>query len=399
MRIGIVAGEASGDLLGAGLINAIKAQVPDAVFEGIAGPRMVAQGCHALFPAEKLAVMGLVEVIAHYRELHAIRRQVLRHFLHRPPDVFIGIDAPDFNLGLARRLKQVHIPTVHYVSPSVWAWRPYRIAKIAASVDLMLTLFPFEAAFYAAQARHRVPVSFVGHPLADEIPLLSEQEDRQERHAVRTRLGLPATAEIVAVLPGSRVSELHYLADRFAQTIAWCARQRAGLYFIAPHANATTRKLFQQALARHAPDVDVMMLDGRAHEAMRAADVVLLASGTATLEALLLKRPMVVAYRMAWLTAKIARRLLNIPYYSLPNLLAGHPLVEEFSQEAVTPENLGAAVLRFFERPDRARALCAQFTDIHAALRQNASHKAAQAVLDLLNVKNQGLFPGKKTPA
>ena len=393
MRIGIVAGEVSGDLLGAGLIKAIKAQIPDAVFEGIAGPRMVAQGCHALFPAEKLAVMGLVEVIAHYRELHAIRNQVLRHFLRRPPDVFIGIDAPDFNLGLARRLKQAHIPTVHYVSPSVWAWRSYRVAKIAASVDLMLTLLPFEAAFYAAQAQHRVPVAFVGHPLADDIPLLSEQEDRQARLAVRTRLGMPAAAEIIAVLPGSRVSELRYLADRFAQTIAWCARQRTQLRFIVPHANATTRTLFEQALARHAPEVDVMMLDGRAHEAMCAADVVLLASGTATLEALLLRRPMVVAYRMAWLTAKIARRLLNIPSYSLPNLLAGHALVEEFSQEAVTPGNLGAAVLCYFEHPDRARALCAQFNDIHIALRQNASSRAAQAVLGLLKIKGQGFLP------
>lgn len=384
MRIGIVAGEVSGDFLGAGLISAIKARVPGAVFEGIAGPNMVAQGCHAIFPAERLAVMGLVEVVAHYRELLAIRTELLQYFLKNPPAVFIGIDAPDFNLGLERNLRQARIPTVHYVSPSVWAWRQYRVRKIAESVDLMLTLFPFEAEFYKAQRLHSVPVRFVGHPLADAIPILSAQEDANERQALRAVLGLPVTAEIVAVLPGSRVSELRYLADRFAQTMAWCARRRPELQFIAPQANAATRQLFEQALAVHAPGITVHLLDGRAHEAMRAADVVLVASGTATLEALLLNRPLVVAYRMAWLTAKIARRLLNVPYYSLPNLLAARPLVEEFIQEAVTPENLGKAILRFFEQPDKATELCENFAEIHRSLRQGASDNAAKAVLDLV---------------
>ena len=374
MRIGIVAG----------LISAIKTRMQDVVFEGIAGPRMEAQGCHILFPAEKLAVMGLVEVIAHYRELLAIRNELLQHFLKNPPDVFIGIDAPDFNLELEHRLKQAHIPTVHYVSPSVWAWRPHRVAKIAASVDLMLTLFPFEAAYYEAQRQYSVPVRFVGHPLADAIPILSEQEDKSEQDSLRATLGLSAMAEVVALLPGSRVSELRYLADRFAQTAAWCTQHRPQLQFIAPQANATTRKLFEQALARHAPDVDVQLLDGRSQEAMRCADVVLVASGTATLEALLLKRPMVVAYRMAWLTSKIARRLLNIPYYSLPNLLAARPVVEEFSQEAVTPQNLGKAVLRFFEQPGKAKELCENFLEIHHSLRQEASVMAAEGVLDLV---------------
>jgi lipid-A-disaccharide synthase len=384
MRIGIVAGEASGDLLGAGLISAIKARVPNAVFEGIAGPYMVAQGCHAILPAEKLAVMGLVEVIAHYRELHVIRNELQQYFLKNPPDVFIGIDAPDFNLGLERSLKQAHIPTVHYVSPSVWAWRHYRVRKIAESVDLMLTLLPFEAAFYEAQQRYSAPVCFVGHPLADTIPILSEQEDASERQALRATLGLPATAEVVALLPGSRVSELRYLADRFAQTAAWCTRQRPQLQFIAPQANTATRKLFQQALARHAPDITVHILDGQAQEAMRAADVVLVASGTATLEALLVNRPMVVAYRMAWLTAIIMRRLLKVPYYSLPNLLAAQALVEEFSQEEVTAENLGNAILQFFEQPDKASELCKNFAGIHRSLRQGASVKAAEAVLGLV---------------
>ena len=385
MRIGIVVGEASGDVLGAGLINAIKARVPNAEFEGVAGPQMVAQGCRALFPAEKLAVMGLVEVIAHYRELSAIRTQLRQYFLKNPPDVFIGIDAPDFNLGLERSFKQAGIPTVHYVSPSVWAWRQYRIRKIARSVDLMLTLLPFEAAFYQSRPRHSVPVCFVGHPLADAIPILSDQEDRHERQQQRAALGLPITAEIVALLPGSRIGELNYLADRFAQTAAWCAQQRPHMQFIAPHANARTRKLFEQALARHAPNITVHMLDGRAQQAMRAADVLLVASGTATLEALLVKRPMVVAYRMAWLTAIIMRRLLKIPYYSLPNLLAARPLVDEFSQDEVTAENLGKAVLELFEQPDKARAVCANFAQIHHTLRQGASSKAAQAILNLVN--------------
>ncbi|MEW6352932.1 MAG: lipid-A-disaccharide synthase [Pseudomonadota bacterium] len=380
MRIGIVAGEASGDLLGAGLIGALKERAPGATFEGIAGPRMVEQGCRALFPMEKLAVMGLVEVLAHYRELLGIRAQLLQHFLADPPDVFIGIDAPDFNLGLERRLKAAGIPTVHYVSPSVWAWRQYRVKKIAASVDLMLTLFPFEAAFYAAQKKHRVPVRFVGHPLADMIPVAA-QEDKA---AARARLGVPAHGEVIALLPGSRVSELRYLAEPFAQTAAWCAARRPGLHFVAPQAAPATRALFEDALARHAPHVPVTLVDGRAHEAMQAADAVLAASGTATLEALLLNRPMVVAYRMAWLTAQIARRLLKTPYYSLPNLLAGRRIVEEYSQDDVNAENLGAALLRFLEQPDTVHTLCENFAAIHHALAQNASARAAQAVVELV---------------
>jgi len=383
MRIGIVAGEASGDLLGAELMRAIRARVPDAVFEGIAGPRMTALGCRALFPMHKLAVMGLVEVLGHYRELHGIRTQLMHHFTVDPPNVFVGIDAPDFNLGLERRLKRAGIPTVHYVSPSVWAWRSYRVKKIAASVDLMLTLFPFEAAFYAAQARHRVAVKFVGHPLAD---MLVPEPGQDARAALRARLDLPEHAEVIALMPGSRVSELRYLAEPFVRTAAWCARRRPGLYFVAPQATPVTRALFDQALARHAPDLPVRVLDGGAHDALRAADVVLLASGTATLEALLLHTPMVVAYRMAWLTAHIARRLLRTPYYSLPNLLAGRRIVAEYTQDDVTPEQLGPALLQFLEQAHTAVALRAELAALSDTLRQGgASAQAARAVLKIVS--------------
>ena len=383
MRLGIVAGEASGDLLGAGLIQALRKRIPDLVVEGIAGPRMVEQGCVALFPTEKLSVMGLVEVLGHYRELRAIRANLARHFITHPPDVFIGIDAPDFNLGLERKLKQADIPTVHYVSPSVWAWRRYRVRKISRFVDLMLTLFPFEAAFYAAQSKHQVPVKFVGHPLADMIAL--EEETHAQRAELRKQLGIPAEAEVIALLPGSRVSELKYLARSFIEAANWCRERRPGLYFVAPQATPATRRLFTEAVSAYAPDLPVTVLDGRTHEALRAADIALIASGTATLEALLLKRPMVVAYRLARLTAWLVQPLLSVPWFSLPNLLAGRELVQEFSQDRVTAQNLGRALLELFENPQGTAHLRETFTGIHRSLRKNASERAAEAVLELMD--------------
>jgi lipid-A-disaccharide synthase len=381
MRIGIVAGEASGDLLGAGLIQALRDRVPDLIVEGIAGPRMVEQGCTALFPTEKLSVMGLVEVLGHYRELRVIRADLTRHFITHPPDVFIGIDAPDFNLGLERKLKQAGIPTVHYVSPSVWAWRRYRVRKIAHSMDLMLTLFPFEAAFYASHPKYHVPVKFVGHPLADTIAL--DEETHARRVELRKQFGIPAEAEVIALLPGSRVSELKYLARSFIEAANWCRERRPGLYFVAPQATPATRRLFAEAVSAYAPDLPVTLLDGRTHEALRAADIALIASGTATLEALLLKRPMVVAYRLAWLTAWLVKPLLSVPYFSLPNLLAGQELVHEFSQDQVTAQNLGRALLDLFENPRQIAHLRETFTGIHRSLRKNASVRAAEAVLEL----------------
>lgn len=373
LRIGIIAGEMSGDLLGAGLIKAIREQHPDAVIDGIGGPQMIAQGFSSRFPMEELSVMGLFEVLVHLPRLLRIRRAIVKHFLADPPDVFVGIDAPDFNLGVERRLKAAGIPAVHYVSPSVWAWRRGRIKTIARSIDLMLTLFPFEAAFYR---EHRVPVTFVGHPLADLIP------DRVDTAPARAALHLPAAMPLVALLPGSRAGEVARLADSFIATMHWCVHQRPGVHFVVPLANTTTREIFVAALSRHAGDLPVHLVDGRAREVMAASDAVLLASGTATLEALLLKRPMVVAYRLAQLTYWLAKRLVQLPYFALPNLLAGRALVPEFLQDEVVPDVLGAAVLKCLDDTEVRQDLITMYDVIHQQLRCDADHTAAAAVLE-----------------
>lgn len=375
IRIGLIAGEISGDMLGASLIAALKKRLPNAQFEGIAGAAMIEQGCKAIFPAERLAVMGLTEVLRRYGELRTIREQIIAHFKANPPDVFIGIDAPDFNLDVELALKQIHVPTIHYVSPSVWAWRQYRIHKIAKAVDRMLTLFPFEADFYR---RHQVPVTFVGHPLADMIPFVSD------RQTARLQLDLPLDIPIIAILPGSRMSEVSRLAKPFLETARWCQQQRGNFHFVAPLATLATRQLFDRYLQDMAP-MPLTVLNGHAREAMAAADVVLLASGTATLEALLINRPMVVAYKVSWLTYWWAKSLLKINTYALPNLLANKPLVAEHIQHNLAPEQLGAAMLRFFDQPQLAQQLSIVFQNIHAQLRQGASERAADAVMSVLN--------------
>jgi lipid-A-disaccharide synthase len=375
VRFGIVAGEASGDLLGAGLIQAIRQRHPDAVFEGLAGPQMLAAGATSLFPMERLSVMGIVEVLGRYRELLGIRRQLADHFRANPPDAFIGIDAPDFNLGLERQLHQAGIKTVHYVSPSVWAWRQRRVKKIARAVDLMLTLFPFEAAFYE---RHQVPVRFVGHPLADMIPLSVDQG------AARRALGLPEAGEVLALLPGSRSNELHYLADTFIRTASWLQQRHPGLRVVAPMANEQRRAQFEAALGRCQPPPDITLVAGQSREVMAAADVVLLASGTAALEAMLLKRPMVVAYRLAALTYWLMKYRVKVDFVSLPNLLGGESLVPELLQHEATPEQLGRAVLEYLENPQAAARIYARFDEIHRDLRRNASDQAAEAIMQLL---------------
>jgi lipid-A-disaccharide synthase len=374
LRIGIIAGEMSGDLLGAGLIRALRERHPDAVIEGIGGAQMMAAGCRSLFPMEALSVMGLFEVLAHLPRLLRIRKSIVAHFLTDPPDVFVGVDAPDFNLGVERRLKAAGIPTVHYVSPSVWAWRQGRVKTIARSVDRMLALFPFEADFYRD---HRVPVSFVGHPLADMIPA------RVDAAAARAALHLPVDVPLVALLPGSRAGEVARLADSFIATIHWCAQRWPGVRFAVPLANATTREIFVRALDRHAGDLPVQLVDGHAREVMAASDAVLLASGTATLEAMLLKRPMVVAYRLAPLTYWLAKRLVKLPWFALPNLLAGRALVPEFLQDAATPEALGAALLRCLDDTATRQELIGAFEAIHEQLRRDADHSAAAAVLEV----------------
>lgn len=381
LRIGIVAGETSGDLLGAELIIAIRRRYPDAIFEGIGGPRMVAAGCIAHFPAEKLAVMGFVEVLRHLRELLGIRSHLYRYFTATPPDIFIGIDAPDFNLPLERRLKEAGIAAMHYVSPSVWAWRRGRLKKIGRSVDRMLTLFPFEAELYR---QHNIPVSFVGHPLADQIPL------QVDRHAARQPLGLPDDKRVIALLPGSRRSEMRFLGADFIRAARWLTAQRADLHFVVPLVNTTLRQMFETYLQEEGADLPITLLDGHSHEAMAAADAVLLASGTATLEALLLKRPMVVAYRLAPLTYWLAKRLLRVPWYSLPNNLAGRKLVEEITQDEVTGENLGRALLELLDKPagDEQRKI---YDEIHRQLRRDASERAADAVLEQIGVDVRGV--------
>ncbi len=376
LRIGVVAGEASGDQLGAGLIRAIHARHPDAVFEGVAGPQMAAAGCNVIVPAERLAVMGLVEVLKHYRELRAIRARLARHFLVNPPDVFIGIDAPDFNLGLEQRLRRSGIRTVHYVSPSVWAWRQSRVKKIARAADLMLTLFPFEAEFYR---RSDVNVCFVGHPLADTIPLVID------RAAAREKLQLPGQKTIIALLPGSRLSEVNQLAPLFIDAAARCLEKCPQLHFVAPLINRAVRERFEQLLAGAGSNLPITLCDGRAHEVMAAADMVLVASGTATLEAMLLKRPMVVAYRLAPLTHFLLKRMVRIGRFALPNLLAGTELVPEFIQERATAANLAGALLDYLDNPGQVSELGKTFEQWHITLRQGASDKAATAILALLD--------------
>ncbi|KAF1061483.1 MAG: Lipid-A-disaccharide synthase [Pseudomonas citronellolis] len=370
LRVALVAGEASGDILGSGLMQALKARHPQIEFIGVGGPRMQAEGLRSEFPMERLAVMGLVEVLGRLRELLRRRKDLIRTLIAAKPDVFIGIDAPDFNLGLELQLRRAGIRTAHYVSPSVWAWRQKRVLKVREACDLMLALFPFEAKFYEA---HGVPVRFVGHPLANTIPL---DADRQ---AARAQLNLPAQAPVLALLPGSRGGEVGRLGALFLDTADRLLAMRPELRFVLPCASPERRQqLEQMLLGRNLP---LTLLDGQSHEALAACDAVLIASGTATLEALLYKRPMVVAYKVAGLTYRILRRLVKSPYISLPNLLAGRLLAPELIQDAATPEALAREVLPLL---DDGRAQTESFDAIHRALRQDASAQAADAVLALV---------------
>jgi lipid-A-disaccharide synthase len=374
-RIGIVAGESSGDRLGAGLIKELYKRRSDLAIEGVAGPSMVEAGCKALYPMDRLAVMGIVEVLGRYRGLLGLRKKLVAHFLADPPDLFIGIDAPEFNLELEEQLHQAGIPTVHYVGPQVWAWREGRLAKIARAVDLMLVLFPFEETYYR---RHAIPVRFVGHPLADEIPLDTD------RFRLRTDLGLPVSKTIMALLPGSRANEWRYHVEPFIRTALWLTHRHPGLHFAIPLVSPESRNLVQGMLDRIGPDLPVSLYDGRSREVLGAADVVLTVSGTASLESLLLKRPMVVVYRMGWLSYAIARLMVRLPYFSLPNLLAGRRIIPELLQSDVQPEKLGQAILHWLAHPEAVIALQREFTELHRSLRRNASSRAAEAVLELL---------------
>lgn len=372
LRVGLIAGEPSGDALGAALIEALRRRVPKLECVGIAGPAMRAAGCRALYAAEDLAVMGLFEVLRHLPRLLRIRRGLIRQLLAEPPDVLIGIDAPDFNLPVEARLRRAGIRTVHYVSPSVWAWREGRIRRIARAVDRMLTLFPFEAAFYE---RHGVPVSVVGHPLSARLKPVTPAE----RQAARAELGLPADQPVLALLPGSRAGEYRRLAGLFLDTAQWLRANGRPCAVVVPLIDAAARAVVEAAL-RERPGLRCTLLDGQAQRAMAGADAVLLASGTATLEAMLLARPMVVAYRLAPLTYAIARRLVHTPYVAIPNLLAGRRLVPEFIQHAATPAALGAALAELLE-PAASAAVQAELAALHPPTDVDPAERAAQAVL------------------
>ena len=374
MRIGVLAGEASGDILGASVLAALRTRYPDLLIEGIGGPLMEAQGLRSLFPMERLSVMGFVEPLKRLPELLRIRRAVFDHFRAKPPDIFLGIDSPDFNLSLERRLRASGITTAHLVSPSVWAWRQRRVHKIKQAVDLILCLFPFETAIYA---RNQVPACFVGHPLADEIPLMPD------RFAARGRLALAAESRILALLPGSRSAEVQALAPLFLAAARLLRSADPGLEIVIPAANAERPQEIQALLTGY-PDLGVRLVRGCSQELMTASDAVLLASGTATLEAALLKRPMVVAYRMGALSWWLIRRLVKTPYAALPNILAARLLVPELLQREATPAAMAAALQPLLATDAAARLQLQAFTRIHEELRCGFGERCADALAALI---------------
>ncbi|HET9663528.1 MAG TPA: lipid-A-disaccharide synthase [Burkholderiales bacterium] len=377
--IGIVAGEASGDLLGAHLIEALQPHFPQARFVGIGGPRMRSAGMDVLFPMETLAVRGYVEVARHYFEIIGIRRRLAAHFLRDPPACFIGIDAPDFNLSLERKLKRAGIATVQYVSPQIWAWRSERLHEIGRAVDKMLTVFPFEAALYEEA---RIPVAYVGHPLADMLGGFPGRE------AAREQLRVPHSARIIALLPGSRITEVEQTAELFVATAAEIAKTDPQIMFLAPLVSIQTRARFEAALYRRGtPSLNLTILFGHAHEAMAASDVVLVCSGTATLEAALLRRPMVITYRMPRLSWWIMKRRFRERYVGLPNILSGEFVVPELLQDDATPENLAQAVLNLLSDAAVRSRIEHRFSRLLAQLRQDTSQKVVEALAPMLRAR------------
>ena len=379
--IAMVAGEASGDLLASQLMLAIKAKIPAVRFVGIGGPKMQAAGMQVLYPMEKLSVMGYLEVLRHYREIAGIRRSLRKHLLANPPDLFIGVDAPDFNFDLELSLKQHGIPTIHYVSPSIWAWRGERIHKIKRAVSHLLALFPFERPLYEKAG---VPVSYVGHPLADMLPEKPNRIEMREQMRIQ-----PATVKVFAMLPGSRKSEVRQLAKTYIDTARLILKSIPDAQFLVPLGSRETRNIFELAIWQdEAQDLPITLLFGHAHDAMIAADGVLVASGTATLEAALLKRPMVITYKMSAITYWLAKRKQYLPYVGLPNILAGKFVVPELLQSDATPENLAQALVNLVSNKQAIAELEARFLEMHLMLKQDAAQKAAEAVLPFLGIKS-----------
>lgn len=376
LRIGLIAGEASGDILGEGLIKALKEHYPDAVFEGIAGPKMIAQGCNALHPLEALSVMGFVEVLGKLRSILSIRKSIINHFINNPPDIFIGIDAPDFNLTVELKLKAQGIKTIHYVSPSVWAWKQWRIHKIAKATDLVLAFLPFEKAFYD---KFNVPCQFVGHTLADQIPLIREKDK------ARLSLGLDKDEKILALLPGSRKAEVETLGPLFLQSAKIIYNKYPEYRFIVPMVNDRRKQQFMAQIKEFATDLPITLFDGQSSEVLQSADLVLLASGTAALEAMLAKAPMVVAYKVSHLTYVIAKTLSSVKYTSLPNLIADKEVVKELSQYDCTVENMVQELERLIGQG--GQEMITTFTQLHKLIKCDADKQATLAVVKLLERK------------
>ncbi|MGO1247671.1 MAG: lipid-A-disaccharide synthase [Oceanisphaera sp.] len=372
LRIGLVAGEVSGDTLGAGLIRELRKRHPNAIFEGIAGPQMVAEGCTALFDMDELSVMGLVEVLGRLPQILRIRKQIIRHFLDNPPDVFVGIDAPDFNIDTELKLRNAGIATLHYVSPSVWAWRQNRIHKIKRATDMVLAFLPFEKAFYD---RFDAPCRFIGHTLADQMPLVPDTQ------GARARLGLKSDGYYLALLPGSRHAEVTLLSPVYLAACQLLKVRHPELEFVVPLVNPKRRAEFLAIKEQVAPQLDVIMIEGQGREVMSAANMVLLASGTATLEAMLAKKPMVVGYKFKPFSYWLANKIVHTAYASLPNLLADHMLVPELIQHECTADNIADEVSKLINFD--TSELINEFTRLHKLIRCNADEQAALAVLSL----------------
>jgi len=379
LRIGIVAGEASGDYLGSHLIKALRAEHGEISVEGIGGELMISEGCLSLFPMEKLSVMGLVEVLDSYMELVGIRKRLLEHFTADPPDVFIGIDAPDFNLGLEQNLHRQEIPTVHYVSPSVWAWRRRRLSKIRESVDLMLTLFPFETAIYR---ENNIEAVYVGHPLAEKIKL------KPDKLAARDRLGLDKSTVIIGIMPGSRNNEIRRLLPPFLESAKLCHLEFPNIQFVSSVLDSKTIEYCEQIqLSLSAQDLPLKMFKDKAHDVLEASDVLVLASGTVTLEAMLFKKPMVVAYKLNPVSHFIVKMMTYIDHAALPNLLSGQEVVPECLQNKCSADNLFKHIKDWINKPEKINDIEHQFTEIHSKLKLDSGVLASRAILNLLEKK------------